>query len=87
MDGNAVYEFYDPNGEYIEILQVSSPPQNVAVGDQSSGTMYHITWEEPMDDGGFEIWEYAIFWDDYSYGEWFMPIMWIGADADALEFV
>ena len=42
--------------------------------------MYHITWEAPADDGGYTIDGYDVMWDDYSYGEWFMPIAWVMPD-------
>jgi len=83
-DGSDVYLYYDPTGWEIEILQVCSPPQNVQVGEQASAAMYHITWEAPADDGGYDIHGYDVMWDDYSYGEWFMPITWVMPE-DATE--
>ena len=47
--------------------------------------MYHITWEASADDGGYPIEDYTVFWDDYSAGDWWMP-MWTVMDGEALEF-
>jgi len=73
-NGEYFVQEFDPTGEEIVRLPTASPPMNLAVGDRATGSMYHITWEASQDDGGYPISDYTVYWDDYSYGEWFMPI-------------
>jgi hypothetical protein len=77
-NGDDVYQYFDPTGVEVVVLPVATPPQNVDVGDQATGTMYHITWEAPADTFTYDVLEYSVYWDDYSYGEWFMPVAWLG---------
>jgi hypothetical protein len=78
-----MYFYYDPTGWEIEVLALSSPPQNLAVGDRQTLDNYHITWEAPADNGGNEIWEYAVLSDWGSFGEDFWSAYW--GPADTLE--
>jgi hypothetical protein len=78
---------YDPTGAEIVRLPTASAPQNLAVGDRAGASWYHITWEASADDGGYPITDYTVYWDDYSYGDWFMPIgsVWMDMGDEVLE--
>jgi len=80
-NGESFVQEFDPTGEEIVRLPTASMPMNLAVRDRASGFMYHITWEASEDDGGYAIEDYTVYWDDYSYGEWFMPIASVWMDA------
>lgn len=67
FDGQAdVYEYYGPSGNPIPVLPVSTPPTSLAVGNDATSLMYHITWDQPADNMGYDVTEYTLYWDDYS---------------------
>jgi hypothetical protein len=60
-------------------------PQNLAVGGRQSLDTYHLIWDAPADNGGYDITEYAVFSDWGTFGEDFWDATWVAGDVTEAE--
>lgn len=84
-NGELVVYYYDNTGYPIEVLDPASAPQNLAVGGRQSLENYHLIWDAPATDGGYDIWEYAVMSDWGTYGEDFWDAAWVAGDVTEAE--